>query len=414
MELYVGNMSWADDHSRDIQQTMDEITERGINVIRFPVVPQTLDPSDSQGTGSVLKNHESVRQDNARQAMEDFIVQADENNLEVMLDVHSCSNYVGWRAGRIDARPPYADADRDNYDFTREEWSCAASGNPDTVTDIQAYNTQIWLDNLRELAGLSTQLNVDNIIGIDIFNEPWDYTWEEWKTLTEQAYQAINEVNPNLLIFVQGISANAGAQDGTPDSKTPVPHGDEFSNPNWGENLFEAGDNIPDVPKSQIVYSPHTYGPSVFVQRMFMDPADPACEGLEGDEAGDAGCAIVIDGETLRPGWEEHFGYLKDQGYAIVVGEFGGHLNWPDGSSERDMDRWSHITDSPDQQWQQEFIGYMAERNIEACYWSINPESGDTGGLYEHAYHPTDNSGGWGTWLGFDETKWSLLDVLWD
>lgn len=414
MELYIGNVFWADNHDRTIEQTMEEITARGINVIRFPIVPQTLDPNDPQGTGSVLKNYEPLRQQNARQAMEDFIVLADQYGLEVMLDIHSCSNYVGWRAGRFDARPPYADADRDNYDFTREEWSCSASGNPSSVTDTQPYDKAAWLNDLRELAGLPAQLGVDNIIGIDIFNEPWDFTWEDWKTNIEDAYAAINEVNSDMLIFAQGISANANAQDGTPDTKTPVPHGDEFSNPNWGENLYEAGDNLPNVPQSRLVFSPHTYGPSVFVQRMFMDPAQPECEGLEGDEAGDLGCNIVINPDILRPGWEEHFGYLRDMGYAVVVGEFGGHFEWPAGSSERDINRWSHINNNPDEAWQNTFVDYMAEKNIEACYWSINPESGDTGGLYSHAYDPISNTSGWGTWTGFEEGKWTMLNRLWD
>ena len=54
------------------------------------------------------------------------------------------------------------------------------------------------------------------VIGVDIFNEPWDYTWAEWKTLAEHAFQAINSVNPNTLVFVEGVSGTAGNQDGTP------------------------------------------------------------------------------------------------------------------------------------------------------------------------------------------------------
>ena len=55
---------------------------------------------------------------------------------------------MGWRKGRLDARPPYVDRDRDNYDFTREDSSCAASGNPAGVTRIQAYNTLTKRDGL--------------------------------------------------------------------------------------------------------------------------------------------------------------------------------------------------------------------------------------------------------------------------
>jgi len=419
MELYMGNTFWANGNAgtgRTIQQTMEEITALGINVVRLPVVPQTLknNPPDPQGMAPYLKNHESVRVPNARQALEEFIVLADQNNIEVMLDIHSCSNYIGWRAGRLDARPPYADATRDNYDFTREEYSCAATGNPVTVTTIHAYNEALWLDDLRLLAGLGDQLGVDNIIGIDIFNEPWDYTWEDWKTLTEHAYQAINEVNPNILLFVQGIGSTANNQDGTPSTFTQTPHGDMATNPNWGENLYEAGANPPNVPQDRIVYSPHTYGPSVFVQKMFMDPAQPQCAGLEGDAAGDADCNIVINPTLLRAGWEEHFGYLEDMGYTLVVGEFGGNLEWPGGAASlRDQARWSHVTPGVDAEWQSIFVDYMVEKGIEGCYWSINPESGDTGGLYGHAYDPVSNTTGWGEWLDFIQAKTQLLFELW-
>jgi endoglucanase len=417
MELYIGNTFWANGGAgtgRTIQQTMNEITGMGINVVRLPVVPQTLNANDPQGTGSVLKNHPSVRVANSRLALEQFIVAADANNIEVMLDVHSCSNYIGWRAGRLDARPPWTDATRDNYDFTRENYSCAASGNPASVTTTHPYSQAQWLDNLRTLAGLGEQLGVDNIIGIDIFNEPHDYTWQQWKTLTEEAYAAINAVNPNTLLFVQGIGTVAGTQDGSPSTTTQVPHGDEASNPNWGENLFEAGSNPINIPKERLVFSPHIYGPSVFVQKMFMDPAQPQCAGLEGDAAGDADCNIVINPAQLEAGWEEHFGYLRDQGYAVVVGEFGGNLDWPLGqASIRDRERWSHITPGVDGQWQNAFVDYMAENNIEGCYWSINPESGDTAGWYGHAYDPISNTTGWGQWLNFDQRKTNLLNRLW-
>ncbi len=417
MEQYIGNTFWANGGAgtgRTIQQTMSEIVAAGINVVRLPVSPQTLDPDDPQGQDPFLKNHPSVRVANSRLALEQFITLADQNNIEVVLDMHSCSNFVGWRKGRLDARPPYVDATRDNYDFTRESFSCSATDNPPSVTTIQAYNENLWLDDLQTLAGLGQQLGVDNIIGIDIFNEPWDYTWQEWKALAEAAYTAINEVNPDTLIFVQGISATAGNQDGTPDTFTQTPHGDTATNPNWGENLFEAGGDPPNIPVDRLVFSPHTYGPSVFVQKMFMDPAQPECAGLEGDAAGDAQCNIVIDPALLRSGWEEHFGYLKSLGYAVVVGEFGGNLDWPAGqASIRDRNRWSHITPGVDADWQNTFVDYMVDTGIEACYWSINPESGDTAGWYGHAYDPISNAAGWGEWRPFEARKTTLLNRLW-
>jgi endoglucanase len=417
MEQYIGNTSWANGGAgtgRTIAQTMQEIAGMGINVIRLPLVPQTLNATDSQGTGTVLKNHSSVRIANSRLALETMIRAADAANIEVMLDIHSCSNYVGWRKGRLDARPPWTDADRDNYDFKRENFSCASTNNPPTVTTTHPYNQTMWLDTLRTVAGLGTALGVDNIIGIDIYNEPHDYTWAEWKALTEAAYAAINAVNPNTLLFVQGVGTKAGTQDGSPSTVTEVPHGSATTNPNWGENLFEAGTNPISIPKERLVYSPHTYGPSVFVQKMFMDPAQTQCAELEGDAAGDANCNIVINPTLLRQGWEEHFGYLRQQNFAIVVGEFGGNLDWPLGqASIRDRDRWNHITPGIDGQWQNAFVDWMVEKGIEGCYWSINPESGDTAGWYGHAYDPISNESGWGQWLNFDQRKTNLLNRLW-
>lgn len=416
MEQYMGNVFWAPS-SRTYDQDIAEFKAMGINLIRLPLVPQTLDANNAQGRAPYLKNHESVQIANSRLALETIIKKLDAAGIMVLLDIHSCSNYLGWRAGRFDARPPFADHDRDNYDFKRENWSCASTNNPPSVTNTQPYNETLWRSDLRTLAGLGAQLGVTNIMGIDIFNEPHDYTWAEWRRLIDVAYAEINAVNPNILIFAQGIGTVAGTQDGSPTTTIAIPHGNEFSNPNWGENLFEAGANPPTMPKNRLVYSPHTYGPSVFVQRMFMDPSQPQCAGLEGDAAGDADCNIVINPTLLRQGWQEHFGYLKAQGYAIVIGEFGGNMDWPRGkASLRDQARWSHITDNTiDAQWQNAFVDYLISVGItDTIYWSINPESGDTGGLYTTPYQPGTNESGWGTWGALDSRKMTMLQRLWD
>jgi endoglucanase len=417
MELFLGNTFFANGGAgtgRTMQQTMQEIRQLGINVVRLPLVPQTLDADDPQGKGEFLKNHPSVRRNNARQQLEEFIVAADQNNIEVLLDIHSCSNFVGFRKGRLDARPPWVDANRDNYEFKREDSSCSATGNPASVTRIQAYDEAAWLDDLRELAGLGQQLGVDNIIGIDIFNEPFDYTWQEWKGMIERAFAAINEVNPNTLVFAEGLANKAGMQDGTPNTTVAVPDGDPATNPNWGENLFEAGDDPPAIPKERLVFSPHTYGPSVFVQKQFLDPAQPQCAGLDGDAAGDARCNIVIDPTILRAGWEEHFGYLKARGFAVIAGEFGGNLDWPMGNTAlRDRNRFGYIAPGTDAEWQNAFVDYMVDQGIEGCLWAINPESGDTAGLFRTAFDPVSNTAGFGEWTGFDPRKVELLQRLW-
>lgn len=417
LEQYMGNVFW-NPTSRTYDQDIAEFKAMGINLVRLPLVTQTLknNPPDPQGMAPYLKNNQSVIIPNAREALETIIKKLDAAGIYVLLDIHSCSNYVDWRAGRLDARPPYVDATRDNYDFTREDSSCAATNNPSTVTRIQAYDETKWLADLQTLAGLETSLGVSNILGIDIFNEPWDYTWADWKQLSEDAYQAINAVNPNTLIFVQGISATANNQDGTPNTITQVPYGGRVV-PNWGGNLYEAGANPPNIPKDRLVFSPHVYGPSVFVGRQFADPAQPACADLEGDAFGDAKCNIVINPTLLRQGWDDHWGYLKAMGYAVVIGEFGGNMDWPAGkASIRDQDRYSYLTDhTTDEQWQNAFVDYLVSKGIDdTIYWSINPESGDTGGLYTTPYDPRSNTSAWGTWGALDSRKMTLVHRLWD
>ncbi|NLP01617.1 MAG: cellulase family glycosylhydrolase [Fibrobacter sp.] len=416
MELYIGNVFWSPS-GRTLDKDATEIKNLGFNCIRMPVSPQTLDDSDAQGREPFLKNDESVRINGAFTALKEVIKACDKAGLYVLLDMHSCSNYLGWRAGRLDARPPFADAKRENYAYTREECSCAATNNPSTVTRIQPYDVQKWLNDLKTLAGLGKEIGVDNIMGIDIFNEPFDYSWSEWKTLIEMAYEAISSVNPNILIFAQGIGGSNGAQDDTPDTKADTPHGDLSSNPNWGENLYEAGSNPPSMPKSKLVYSPHCYGPSVCTQPMFADlEAQPECAGLVEDAFGDAKCQIVIQPEILEKGWHEHFGYLRSMGYALCIGEFGGNMDWPAKSESRHVNRYSYLTNrNSDEQWQNAFVDYLIKMGIvNTFYWSINPESADTYGIFKTSYHPQSNTEGWGTWTGIDTKKMDLLNRLWD
>jgi hypothetical protein len=416
LEQYMGNVFWAPT-SRTYEQDAAEFKAMGINVVRVPVSPQTLTGTDPQGMAPYLKNNASVVIPNSLDALKKVVTVLDAQGIYVLFDIHSCSNYVDWRKGRLDARPPYVDATRDNYDFKREDSSCAASGNPASVTRIQAYDATKWKADLAKLAGFEAAWGVSNIIGIDIYNEPWDYTWSDWSTLAGQAYTAINAVNTNILIFVEGVSDSANNQDGSPTTITTEPSGVAPA-PNWGGNLASAGANPPAIPKDRLVFSPHVYGISVFVGKQFVAQTPAACVGLSGDAAGDNHCGLLLPAASvLQAGWESQWGYLKAQNYAIVLGEWGGNFVWPGGAASlRDQNRYSYVTDHTiDQRWQSALVDYLVMKGIDdTIYWSINPESGDTGGLYTTPYNPTSNTGAWGTWGGLDSAKMTLVHRLWD
>ena len=93
----------------------------------------------------------------------------------------------------------------------------------------------------------------------------------------------------------------------------------------------------------KLVYSPHTYGPSVFDQPVFSADNFPA---------------------NMPAIWDIQYGMLRAAGQAVVVGEWGGKLHGSDAV------------------WQDRFSTYLAASGIGSFYWSLNPESADTGGLY--------------------------------
>jgi len=76
----------------------------GINVVRVPVSPQTLTGTDPQGMAPNLKNTASVVIPNSLDALKTVVQALDAQGIYVLLDIHSCSNYVDWRKGRLDAR----------------------------------------------------------------------------------------------------------------------------------------------------------------------------------------------------------------------------------------------------------------------------------------------------------------------
>ncbi len=200
------------------------------------------------------------------------------------------------------------------------------------------YTEQDWIDDLVFIA--SRYQGIKGFLGIDIKNEPHGpATWgvgnhaTDWNSAAERAASEILAVNPNILIFVQGIESN-------PVCSGTVNHW-------WGGNLEPFSCFPLNIPEDKLVLSPHVYGPDVYEQPYFSDPDFP----------------------NNMPGiWEQHFGYLVQEGQAVVPGEFGG--------------RYGHGGDPNDKVWQDALIDYFLSKGItNFFYWSWNPNSGDTGGI---------------------------------
>jgi aryl-phospho-beta-D-glucosidase BglC (GH1 family) len=149
----------------------------------------------------------------------------------------------------------------------------------------------------------------------------------DWRMAAERAGNTILAVNPDLLIIVQGVAVYNG------------------QTTSWGGNLMGAKDQPVRLEVSdRLVYSIHEYPASVAPQPWFNEPSYPG---------------------NLPGVWDRHWGYLVDENIApVLVGEFG-----------------SRYETVADQQWLQTFQGYIRQNSLNWIFWSLNPNSGDTGGL---------------------------------
>ena len=203
-----------------------------------------------------------------------------------------------------------------------------------------SYSEQQWINDLVFVA--DRYKDNDHLVGIDLKNEPHGpATWgtgdsaTDWKLAAEKAADDVLFVNQNILVFVQGIQNN-------PTCSGNINHW-------WGGNLEPVACFPLNIPSDKLVLSPHVYGPDVFAQPYFNDPNFP---------------------NNMTDIWETHFGYLVDDGYTVVIGEFGG--------------KYGHGGDPKDVVWQDSIINYMIDKGMtNFFYWSWNPNSGDTGGILQ-------------------------------
>jgi endoglucanase len=174
------------------------------------------------------------------------------------------------------------------------------------------------------------------MIGCDLKNEFHNTaTWGNSNPLTdvnkasERCGNAILQANPELLIFVEGVEKYNGQS-------------------SWWGGLLTGAKDFPIVlsnPK-KLVYSPHEYGPEVFAQTWFSDPTYP---------------------NNLKAVWDKNFGFLYNDNTApLMVGEFG----------IRDQ----NSNEGKSYVWFKKFVDYMGG-GLSWTYWSLNPNSGDTGGI---------------------------------
>ena len=255
--------------SADADDCLTEIADRGINIIRFPISTELI-VSWMKGKPNAVSSF-SCNTDPAFTINPDFCSDDGKTPVDSMqvfdIMMKKCKEH-GIKAF-IDIHSPHTDNSGHNYNL----WY----GKAGVTTDV-------WIDSLVWLA--DKYKNDDTLLAFDLKNEPhgkgqegkdaakWDGSTDEnnWAYAATKCAEAILDVNPHALILVEGVEQSmSGAMEGDywgmPDRRDNSPYIGAW----WGGN-FRGARKYPIKPKqgtSQIVYSPHDYGPSVYAQTWF-------------------------------------------------------------------------------------------------------------------------------------------------
>jgi aryl-phospho-beta-D-glucosidase BglC (GH1 family) len=332
---YLWAMGW--------KEQIAQIKSLGFNAIRVPFVPDTLynqTPVEQLSYVHPGLNPEFIGK-TPLQALDLWMAEAERQGMYVLLDFHSVSMQRQYPTWFVDYPADYG-----------------------LIYNRQPYSKDDWIRDLKSVA--LRYVTHDHFLGIDIYNEPNGVVrWSTgdlnasnpknfWKDAAESAASAVLAVNPQLLIFVQGINGN---YDGREQSNIPM---------NWAEDFQPQAYQPLAIPADKLVLSPHTYGPDVYVKSSFGAANFPG---------------------NLAADWETLFGQFAGT-HAVVIGEWGGKYGSGTGGLQ-------------DVLWQNALVDYMISKNMRnSFYWSYSPNSGDTGGILD------DN-------LNVREDKMALLRKLW-
>ncbi len=381
--------------SADVDDFLSSVADHGINIIRFPIsselliswqkgYPYKCEGLNPKNTDGFKFNPDFCHADgsemNSMEVFDVIMQKCKKYGIKALVDVHSPSshnsghNYELWY---------YEKSSKTAEDMAtiKEEKYAPNAGDPITFDD--------WIDSLTWLA--EKYANDDTIIAYDLKNEPhgkrgydgttcpsdiakWDDSTDQnnWKYAAETCANSILKVNPHALILVEGIEQYPKTEKGytfdTPDIWDAPADKSPWYGAWWGGNLRGVKDYpvTPSSGTSQIVYSPHDYGPSVYAQTWF---------------AKDFTTQTLLDDY-----WYDTWAYINDKDIApLLIGEWGGHM---DGGKN--------------QKWMELLRDYMVKNHINHTFWCLNPNSGDTGGLLDAVFK------------NWDEDKYALFEKsLW-
>jgi endoglucanase len=228
-------------------------------------------------------------------------------------------------AGDVGLRIILDDHSREPDAYDKEElWWTAKTSEQQWIAD--------WVSLAERYSGNPT------VVAFDLDNEPHGAsTWgtgviaTDWNSAAERCGNAIQAVNSDVLIIVEGVS---------------IVGTDVYW---WGGNLSAVRTApIHLTYPEKLVYSAHEYGPEVHDQTWFSDATFPA---------------------NLAAVWTQHFDFIMTQGIGhLLLGEFG--------IKDRTADS------GKSGQWFDTLLKTVGS-TYSWTFWCWNPNSGDTEGILQ-------------------------------
>ncbi|KAF1827222.1 glycoside hydrolase family 5 protein [Dissoconium aciculare CBS 342.82] len=209
----------------------------------------------------------------------------------------------------------------DGFDFSDSMWKNDHMGPLCRVPQT----TSQWIDNWKTI--MKPFISNPLVIGADLRNEPRGIycPWSTWAPAAEEASEALLEMQPNWLMFVEGI---ASANDCSGAHKRPIKL------------------SIPD----RVVYSSHVYAWSGWGKIRWDGPQKYSKRTYE----------------SFSEAMDHKWGFLLNDNIAPVwAGEFG----ISSGADAGDRNYWTNL------------MRYLREKDVDFGYWALNPRQPD---LYEH------------------------------
>lgn len=332
----------------ELESSIVAIADHGFNIMRIPMSAELLLEWKSGSYPTANYNHAYNSNLNSLNSLEIFdyvLTLCEQNGIKVMVDIHSANT----------------DASGHNHPV----WYT------DRISEDQYIEALKWIADRYK--------NFDTIVAFDLKNEPhgkasesqhaiWNDSNDKdnWKRVAERAGNAILDINPHVLIVVEGIQiypTNLASNNFTSTNDA------DYYNTWWGGNLMAVKDfpiDFGDEARNrQVVYSPHDYGPLVYEQPWFTG-------------------GFTYD-SLYNDAWHDYWLYIAEDDIApILIGEWGGFMS------------------GDNLKWMEYLRDLIGKENLNHTFWCYNANSGDTGGLVKDDF------------ITWDEEKYALVEtVLW-